>query len=142
MTENTQLEKTNNEIDIIQRKKLIKEYSTIYNALKKYIMFHYPIFNESFDEKEPINTIDTTYALKIPYIVIPKVVKVLKLLHYHNKTYLSNDEKNITGLPYKSYTYYKEIIYDNKYKQYVFCLENDKKCKGILLSPDFSDRLV
>jgi hypothetical protein len=140
-TINNEIKITNNEIDIVQRNKLIKECYTIYNIIKKYVMFHYPTFNNTFNEEDPINSIDTTYVLEIPYNVIQKITRVLKLLHYHNKTYLSNDEKNITGLPYKSYAYYKEIIYkngnENIYKHYVFCLENDKKCKGILLSPDF-----
>ena len=137
MSDSIQLEKTNNEIDIIKKNKLIKECYTIYNVIKKYVMFHYPIFNNSFNDEDPINSIDTTYVLEIPYNVIPKIIRVLKLLHYHNKTYLSNDEKNITGLSYKSYAHYKQIKTRNGNTQYVFCLENDRKCSGILLSPDF-----
>jgi len=134
--ENTHIETNSNEIDINKKNKLIRECYTIYNVVKKYIATHNPIFNESFNEKDPMNIIDNTYILEIPYSVIFRVIKVLNLFHYQNKTYLSNDEKIITGLQHKSYAYYKEIICENGYIQFVFCLENDKACKGILLSPE------
>jgi hypothetical protein len=135
MSEITQLENTSNEIDIDKKNKLINEFYIICKLIKTYIKNYKPIFNESFNELDPINTTEITYILEIPYIIISKIIRVLKLLHYKNKTYLSNDEKNITGLPYKSYAYYK-VIYENGYRQYVFCLETDKNCNGILLSPD------
>ena len=131
------MQKMSNEIDIETQKKL-KEYYKIYNVIKKYIAYHKPIFNESFKEEDPFNTTENTYIVTMPYIIIPKIIKVLKLLHYKNKTYLSNDEKIITGLPYKSYAYYKEINSENGNTQFVFCLEIDKKCKGIILSPHFT----
>jgi hypothetical protein len=135
--ETNQLENINNEIDNNNKNKLIKECYLIYSVIKKYIALHKPIFIESFNEERPLDSIYNTYILEIPYNVIFRIIKVLKLLHYQNKTYLSNDGKNITGLSYKSYAYYKEILYKNEYIKFVFCLENDKYCKGILLSPEF-----
>ena len=55
--------------------------------------------------------------------------KCIDLIHkeyvclYFTIVYLSNDEKIITGLSYKSYAYYKEIICENGYIQFVFCLK-------------------
>ena len=74
-------------------------------------------------KKNQCNSIDNTYILEILYSLIFRVIKVLNLFNYQNKTYLSNDEKIITGLQYKSYAYYKEIICDNGYIQFVFCLK-------------------
>ena len=138
--ETTQMETTpqkniNNEIDSNKKNKLIKECYAIYNVIKKYITLNTPIFNESFNEERPLDSIYNTYILEIPYNVIFRIIKVLKLLNYQNKTYLSNDGKHITGLPYKSYAFYKTKINESGRPQFVFCLGTDPKCNGILLSP-------
>ena len=59
------------------------------------------------------------------------------MLKYKNESYLSYDEKKIHGLTYKSYAFYKEQKIENRITQFVFCLEDDKECKGILLSSTF-----
>jgi len=114
----------------------IKNFDIIINLLKKYVNKYRPIFFESFNEGYPI---ENTYILQIPFIIIPKIIQVLKILNYKNESYISNDEKFITGLTYKSYAFYKEKKIENNTKQihFLFCLEDDKNCKGLLLSPNF-----
>ena len=131
MSEIKTLETTNNEKDIIIKNKIVKECYTIYKVINLYVAQHQPIFNESFNEGYPI---ENTYLIKIKYTVIFRITRVLLLLHYKNLTYFSNDEKIITGLPYKSFAFFKEIVLENGNTQYVFCLDTDTKCNGILLS--------
>jgi hypothetical protein len=69
--------------------------------------------------------------------LIPRIIKVLNMINYRNESYLSYDEKEIHCLSYNSYAFYKEQKIENGVTQFVFCLEDDKGCKGILLSPTF-----
>lgn len=103
----------------------------IFNVLQHYIYTHKPVILESFNNGYPT---EDTYILEITNIIRPKIVDVLHNLKYNNHIYLSNEDKYIYGLPYKSYAFYKEIISENNKTIFVFCLENDKECKGILLS--------
>ena len=65
--------------------------------------------------------------------------KGVNMLQFKNESYLSYDEKAIHGLSYKSYAFYKEQKIENNAIQFVFCLEDDKNCKGILLSSKFNN---
>ena len=132
----------------------ITNFDIIINLLKKYVNKYKPLFLESFNEGYPI---ENTYILQIPFNIIPKIIQVLKVLKYKNESYISKDETQIHGLPYKSYAFYKEESIENieniknseniknikniknksKHIYFVFCLEDDKKCRGILLSPNF-----
>ena len=134
MTEIRSLETTNNERDLIIKNKIVKECYTIYKVINLYVAQHQPIFNESFNEGYPI---EKTYLIKIKYTVIFRIARVLLLLQYRNLTYFSNHEKIITGLSYKSFAFFKEIVLENGNTQYVFCLDTDTKCNGILLSLEY-----
>ena len=134
MSEIRDLETTNNERDMIIKNKIVKECYTIYKVIHLYIAQHQPIFTESFNEGYPI---ENTYLIKIKYTVIFRIARVLLLLQYRNLTYFSNHEKIITGLSYKSFAFFKEIVLENGNTQYVFCLDTDTKCNGILLSLEY-----
>ena len=104
----------------------------IINLLRKYISTHNPLFSESYNDL--YNPIEDTYIIEIKSAVIPRIIKVLKTLKFTNESYLSYDEKEIHGLSYKSYAFYKEQKIENGATKFVFCLEDDKNCKGILVS--------
>lgn len=133
----------------------ITNFDTIINLLKKYVNKYKPLFlettHESFNKGYPI---ENTYILQIPFNIIPKIVQVLKALKYKNESYISKDETQVHGLTFKSYAYYKEKSIENSensetiknlkklkhksnYIYFVFCLEDDKNCRGLLLSPNF-----
>ena len=112
-------------------------YNKIINLLQIYIYTHNPLFSESFNDI--YNPITDTYIIEIKTRVRPRVIEVLNMLQFKNESYLSYDEKEIHGLSYKSYAFYKEQKIDYKAKQFVFCLEDDKNCKGILVSSKFNN---
>ena len=107
----------------------------IINILQKFIYTHKPLFKESLNDL--YNATTYTYIIEMNNSIIPRIIKVLNMINYRNESYLSYDEKDIHGLTYKSYAFYKEQKIENGYKKFVFCLEDDKGCKGILLSPTF-----
>jgi len=109
----------------------------IINLLRKYISTHNPLFSESYNDL--YNPIEDTYIIEIKSLVRPRIIEVLNMLQFRNKSYLSYDEKAIHGLSYKSYAFYKEQKIENNATQFVFCLEDDKHCKGILLSFKFNN---
>ncbi len=104
-------------------------------VLQKFIYTHKPLFRESLNDL--FNATEYTYIIEMNNSIIPRIIEVLKMLKYRNESYLSYDEKDIHGLTYKSYAFYKEQKIENGVTQFVFCLEDDKECKGILLSPTF-----
>lgn len=114
----------------------MKNFDIIYNLIYKYVNKYKPLYLETFNNGYPI---ENTYILEIPFIIIPKIVKFLKFKKFRKESYISNDEQQIHGLSYKSYAFYKEKkMYNTKNQIYfVFCLENDKNCRGLLLSPNF-----
>lgn len=121
--------KENNKIPI--KLKYIDD-NFIINVLQKFIHNHNPIFSGSLNDL--YNPTEDTYIIQIKSVVRPRIIEVLKMLHFRNESYLSYDEKEIHGLPYKSYAFYKEQKIENNETHFVFCLEGDKACKGILLS--------
>ena len=104
----------------------------IINVLRKFIHNNNPIFSSSINDL--YNPTEDTYIIQIKSVVRPRIIEVLKMLHFRNESYLSYDEKEIHGLSYKSYAFYKEQKIENNETQFVFCLEGDKACKGILLT--------
>ena len=116
-----------------QKNTYLLEYKFVYNLLLKYISIHEPIFNDNFNDGYPL---ENTYLIKISYNNIPKVINLLKFLHYKNESYLSRDNTPISALSDKSYAFYKKQR-DNLQIKHVYCLENDKECNGILLSLHF-----
>jgi hypothetical protein len=109
----------------------IRNYDNIIKLLQTYIYCNQPIFSESFNDGYPT---EDTYILQIKTIIRPRIIEVLKMLQFRNESYLSYDEKDIHGISFKSYAFYKEKIIKNGKKKFIFCLENDKNCRGILLS--------
>lgn len=107
----------------------------IINILRKFIYNHKPVFSGSLNNL--YNPTEDTYIIQIKSIVRPRIIEVLKMLQFRNESYLSYDEKEVHGLSYKSYAFYKEQKIENNETQFVFCLEGDKACKGILLSSKF-----
>jgi hypothetical protein len=114
----------------------IKNFNIIISVLQTYIFSHKPIFIESLNDL--YNSTEDTFIIEIKAIIIPRIIEVLKVLQFRNESYLSYDGKEIHGLSFKSYAFYKEQTMENGEPQFTFCLENDKDCKGILLSSTFN----
>jgi len=114
--------------------KTLEEYKKIYVLMQTYLFNRYPIFNESFNKGYPT---DNTYIIKISYNIIQKVINLLHFLKYKDESYLSrdDDDTSICGLQNRSYAFFKSKINVNGEIIYVFCMKNNKNCKGILLSP-------
>ena len=115
----------------------IKDIDNIFiiKLLQSFIYTHKPIFKESFNDGYPT---EDTYIIEIKTRGKPRIIEVLNMLEFKNESYLSYDEKEIHGLSYKSYAFYKECKINNCVTQFVFCLDTDKACKGILLSSKFN----
>jgi hypothetical protein len=104
----------------------VKFYDLLLNNLTEYLKKYPPLYKSNNKYNEDTYMIPLTNS-NLKYLII-----LLNLIGYCDNTLLSNDGMNIYPLLCnKSYVFYK-ICYINK--TFVFCLMEDPKCEGILMS--------
>ena len=107
----------------------VKFYDLLLNNLTEYIKKSLPVYKGNNKCNKD------TYMIPIAISNLKSVIILLNLIGYYDATLLSNDGMNISPLLHnKSYVFYK-ISHINK--SYIFCLMEDPRCEGILMTHPF-----
>ena len=120
----------NDEVEKIQNYiREVKFYDLLLNNLTEYIKKSLPVYKGNNKCNKD------TYMIPIAISNLKSVIILLNLIGYYDATLLSNDGMNISPLLHnKSYVFYK-ISHINK--SYIFCLMEDPRCEGILMTHPF-----